>query len=739
MNQLVFASLCLLIFAVCITCQLMSPYICPAASTGAHLRPHFLIIILVYALIAAIPLLFYWRANQCQPTASANDLAQFVGREVMFNAEICQDELVHGHLVVKPQMLLFPRKVPLSGKSVLMFPTPPEINQNTGSVQVSAFVRSPESPSSAWEFDQKRYLAQQDIYCLCFRAHLSTGAANVVAITPSAQDGLLTLWKSFYSVMKLARERMVTIHRLHLGQEYGDLLSSIVLGNKAVSLPSATTKRYRDVGLSHLLAASGFNLTIVTVMSIAVCSLFTRSMLVANTLCVGSILAFVVLAGPSPSVVRAALMSFTVLLARNSKRRVRVVSVLALAFLITDLLDPICVSDLGFQLSYASTIGILCGATALSNLFYAGKHRLLKNLVSSLALVLIAQASVLPIQLLNFWKTGTLFIPANLIAEPLITPITILGFASSVISLFQCDNSILNLVLDWLTKAIDYLAFIALKVLADTVQFLSSIQGCTLSVGPPMSWSIAIYYLCLCLSYLSLNKGRYRLLAFLSLAVALACLLFNRPAAAQLTIAVLHKNLIVVDRQHHALVMSIDPEHAPTAMLAVKSNATDDPSVEKYLAYHAAKIDPSYFNLSQLDHDLFTIRTFSSFNLIIAGAACTAAGPGHRAGPGSMATGNVLLLLDEKHPRSVNSGRDDFPSGILQEYKPEIVVLLEDGKRFSVKFRTLPHDYAQSNSCDVQIEHSSDVRLRTFVDVASQQFDVNCAHRVIERSAPGDH
>jgi hypothetical protein len=90
---------------------------------------------------------------------------------------------------------------------------------------------------------------------------------------------------------------------------------------------------------------------------------------------------------------------------------------------------------------------------------------------------------------------------------------------------------------------------------------------------------------------------------------------------------------------------------------------------------------------------------------------------------------NILLLLDEQHGRSVKSA-DGFAASILQSYHPEIVVLQEGNKRLSSSFHlALPHDYQQNNSEDLQIEHSSDVRLRTFVSV--------CRSR--ERFAPIDH
>lgn len=63
--------------------------------------------------------------------------------------------------------------------------------------------------------------------------------------------------------MDKIRKGIINTHISHLGDHSGKLLASIVLGDRAVNLPSKVRDSFRACGLSHLLAASGFNLSIL--------------------------------------------------------------------------------------------------------------------------------------------------------------------------------------------------------------------------------------------------------------------------------------------------------------------------------------------------------------------------------------------------------------------------------------------------------------------------------------------
>lgn len=438
---------------------------------------------LLSAILASVPLVYFLYAQNSVHKPDASDLIHFAGRQVEFIAEAETKQLAEfpKQISLSAEQLEYPKRQQLSGKTVLFLRDSkiilqPILDAAQGREQlklkIRAYVTQPNQHPKPWEFDQHKYLAQSGIYSTCClakafpdrpvlqlaqsssmvpqlaqdmfvqtltRAQMLTPAQGLTparALTPAqwlafAQTlpALITHW--YDTQMILARQQIVETHRQYLPAKLADLLSSMVLGNRAIALPQEITYKFRDVGLSHILAASGFNLTIVIAMSFAICRCVIPSAVVSNVICFLAMLAFVSLAGPSPSVMRAALMCSAMLLARSGQRRMLVSAALALSFLITVTIDPLCTSDLGLQLSYSATVGIVLGTTALSEHFFSGASKWKRALADALAVVLVAQCSVMPIQLFFFWKTGTLFIPANLLVTPLVTPLTMIGFGSS--------------------------------------------------------------------------------------------------------------------------------------------------------------------------------------------------------------------------------------------------------------------------------------------------------------------
>jgi predicted membrane metal-binding protein len=130
------------------------------------------------------------------------------------------------------------------------------------------------------------------------------------------------------------RGALVRMHENNIGKDLGDLLSSMVLGDKAVKLSDAVVTAFRNVGLSHVLAASGFNLTVVTAMTYFICRWLIRSQPLVNVICLINTICYVCLAGASASVMRAALMCAILLAVRSTNVRVHLMAALALSLFV---------------------------------------------------------------------------------------------------------------------------------------------------------------------------------------------------------------------------------------------------------------------------------------------------------------------------------------------------------------------------------------------------------------------
>jgi competence protein ComEC len=178
---------------------------------------------------------------------------------------------------------------------------------------------------------------------------------------------------------------------------------------------------FTTVGASHVVAISGWNIAIVAATVAALAGSLGRRR--RSVILSVAIIAYVLFAGASPSVVRAAAMAGVVLLARESGRAGRAAAALGWAAAILLIVEPSLVLDAGFQLSTLATAGILAWADRLDRrLRTVAGGRLPGWLAESLAVSLAAQAATLPVVLATFGRLAVIAPVINLAIVPLVAP-----------------------------------------------------------------------------------------------------------------------------------------------------------------------------------------------------------------------------------------------------------------------------------------------------------------------------
>ena len=178
---------------------------------------------------------------------------------------------------------------------------------------------------------------------------------------------------------------------------------------------------FTTVGASHVVAISGWNIAIVAATVAALAGRLGRRR--RAVILVPVIVAYVLFAGGSPSVVRAAAMAGVVLLARETGRSGRASMALGWAAFALLIAEPSLVVDAGFQLSTVATAGILAWADPLERrLGRISGGRLPAWLAESLGVSLAAQAATLPIVLATFGRLALIAPVVNLAIVPLIAP-----------------------------------------------------------------------------------------------------------------------------------------------------------------------------------------------------------------------------------------------------------------------------------------------------------------------------
>jgi competence protein ComEC len=195
---------------------------------------------------------------------------------------------------------------------------------------------------------------------------------------------------------------------------------------------------FTTVGASHVVAISGWNIAIVGATIAALAGRLGRRRR-AVILSV-AIVAYVLFAGASPSVVRAAAMAGVVLLARETGRAGRAAAALGWAAAILLVVEPALILDAGFQLSTLATAGILAWSDRIDRrLRTVAGGRLPGWLAESLAVSLAAQAATLPVVIATFGRLAVIAPALNLLVVPLVAPamaaalIALLGGAIAVL------------------------------------------------------------------------------------------------------------------------------------------------------------------------------------------------------------------------------------------------------------------------------------------------------------------
>ena len=217
------------------------------------------------------------------------------------------------------------------------------------------------------------------------------------------------------------REALAEPLRRLIPEPEGGILRGIVVGERA-AVDADLASAFARSGTSHLLAISGFNMTLVA----AAVALIARGRVrpaITAVLTVSCVLAYSILVGLAPSVARASIMAVVASLGLAFGRRSATDNALALAVATMVGIDASAIGDVGFVLSATATGGLLYLGDPISRrlAFLPGAVR------EGLATTLAATLPTIPIIAAVFGRVSLVSPLANLIAVPLFPPLMVAG------------------------------------------------------------------------------------------------------------------------------------------------------------------------------------------------------------------------------------------------------------------------------------------------------------------------
>lgn len=221
------------------------------------------------------------------------------------------------------------------------------------------------------------------------------------------------------------------------------LLLGILIGERN-ALPYSLSEAFKKVGLTHLTAMSGYNISLVSVLVFSILIWLGLERKQAFYFSLLAIMFFTIFVGAGSSVLRASLMGSLILVLRHVGRRLQKYLLLLYTAAFLAMFNPFILLDVGFQLSFAATIGIFYIEPILSRRF---PSFFLKNYFHPTFAALLA---VEPIILYYFGSVSFIAPISNALIIPLIPVIMFLGFSAVMISFVSVTLGKIFAIAPWL-------------------------------------------------------------------------------------------------------------------------------------------------------------------------------------------------------------------------------------------------------------------------------------------------
>ncbi|MBT9170974.1 MAG: ComE operon protein 3 [Actinobacteria bacterium] len=244
------------------------------------------------------------------------------------------------------------------------------------------------------------------------------------------------------------KEKTISVFQRVLPPENAAFLAGITLGERA-EFSKEFKEAMSESGTTHLVALSGYNITILVIAVAYVLSFFaSRRLVFWLTLLI--IIGFVAMTGAEASVVRAAIMGGIALLAKRANRLYSFRNAIVIAAFLMILDNPMVLSfDTGFQLSFMALLGIVYLQPAIKKFLkikegddWSGFLAWKENLLTTLS----AQLAVLPLLVLYFGNFSIVSLLSNILILSVIPLTMALGFILGFIGFISYE---LSLIFGW--------------------------------------------------------------------------------------------------------------------------------------------------------------------------------------------------------------------------------------------------------------------------------------------------
>lgn len=271
--------------------------------------------------------------------------------------------------------------------------------------------------------------------------------------------------KDIISKLYDIKRKVYSDFKKYLGEEKSGLLMSLCFGETSY-LSQDSKHDFQKLGVIHAISVSGFHMAIIyklleQVLGIEV-SIFISFL-------------YVIFTGAQPATIRAFIMILVLKLSKKFFKNYDALSSLSLSAITILTFKPFYALDLGFMLSYLSTLGIILYNKIISRALY----KLPKNINEDLSLTLSAQTFSMPFAALALGNLSFGFLPGNIILLPVYTVIVVLGNAALLAMSIKTFFAFMCRIIYVVALVLDGAQYILLKI-APPISYMSYIDGIAL-------------------------------------------------------------------------------------------------------------------------------------------------------------------------------------------------------------------------------------------------------------------
>ncbi|MFA6391601.1 MAG: ComEC/Rec2 family competence protein [Patescibacteria group bacterium] len=389
-----------------------------------------------------------WRFNLSKPNISEQHIAFYNGSEKEFRGIIIEEPDVR-----KEQVKLTVRPESHAGKVLLNTQLFPEY-QYGDRLEIKCNLEAPEKIE---DFAYDKYLSRFGVYSICYRPKIKVISQNNGSRVLSHMFGI--------------KNKFIQNINRQLPEPQSSFLGGLLLGAKR-GIPDDLMENFNRTGTTHIVAISGYNITIIAVLLLSACKNLSIPRKRAFWLIVTALLFFMLITGAQSSVVRAVVMGIVMLIAKQLGRLSRITNTLVLTAVIMLVINPkVLIFDAGFQLSFLATMGLIYLSPMLEKIFTRLPN--IFQIRESFIATTSATIFTLPLILFQFGRLSVVAILVNILILPIIPFAMGVGFLTGLLSF----------IFPPLATVFSWIVWLMLAYIIKVVELFSDLQFASINIS----------------------------------------------------------------------------------------------------------------------------------------------------------------------------------------------------------------------------------------------------------------